>query len=100
MEPLTLPQVDPGAWLGGPADQPTRFSVMRRKDHWEVWDLYCKEAGRFMKFNLKDRAKALTLISRWAGRRVILSDVVDPPIQFPPPEGKKPKAPVTFGVDE
>jgi hypothetical protein len=63
---LKLPQVDPNYWLGGPPENPVRFSVILRKNVWEVWDLATKDGARFAKFPGKEKKRALALVGKWA----------------------------------
>lgn len=79
--PIVLPQVDPNYWLGGPDDHRSRFSVVFRLGYWEVWDLGVADARRFSK--IKERDKALRLVSSWARQPVTLSETVEPPVRFP-----------------
>jgi hypothetical protein len=85
-EPIILPQVDPNYWLGGPASHPCRFSVVFRKGYYEIWDLHCPSAQRFDR--IADRVEALRKVSLWAKAPVLLSEVVEPPLNLPrtPPE--------------
>ena len=69
---LVLPKVDPDHWLGGPPENPIRFSVIYRKGVYEVWDLSCKDAQRFDK--IASKRAALKRVSIWARQSVSLEE--------------------------